>query len=468
MDPSDSAGDYLEKHHVYALFEHLMQQLIINKPNDPIDFLISQLQHPSALKIIILGAPASGKGTQCEYIVEKYGVEHISTGDILRDEVKKQSVIGVNVKKYLDNGALVPDELIIEMVLNKLNSSECKTKGWLLDGFPRTKAQALALQTAGIFADKVVLLEVPDNILVERVEGRRTDPVTGMIYHTKFNPAPPEIAPRLEQRSDDTAEKVKARLAAYHANLKGVRDSYASILGVIDANQPKEKVFAAVVDYIDRVPLKGPRNPLRICLVGTPASGKRTQAEMLCARHGFVHVSVKKIIRDSAAECMSGKKISPLVQSRLVRFEDRDKITAPMLKARLSQADCVTNGWVLDGFPANINQARQFEKVGINPNKVIFLEISEVEAKERIAHRRVDPATGVFYDISGKVKPSEEILERLEKHPDDEDIPVNLLLQEYKANADELKKFYQHKGKAIQASVPEQTIHEQIEDFIRE
>lgn len=444
-----------------------MQQLIVHKPNDPIDFLISQLQHPQALKVIILGAPASGKGTQCEYIVAKYGIEHISTGDILREEVKKQSEIGVTVKKYLDNGALVPDELIIEMVLNKLNSSGCRAKGWLLDGFPRTRAQALALQTAGIFADKVVLLEVPDSILVERVEGRRTDPVTGAIYHIKFNPAPADIAARLEQRSDDTAEKVKSRLAAYHANLRGVRDCYAQIIGTINANQGKDKVFADVVDYIDRVPLKGPRNPLRICLVGTPASGKRTQAEMLCARHGFVHVSVKKIIRDSAADSLSGKRIAPLVQSRLVSFEDRDKITVPMLKARLSQADCVANGWVLDGFPANLAQAKEFEKAGISPNKVIFLEVSDVEAKERIGTRRVDPATGVFYNILDKRRPPADIFERLEKHPDDDETAVNKLLHEYKDNAEDLKKFYQHNGKTIHASNQEQTIHELIEDFVR-
>jgi adenylate kinase len=174
--------------------------------------------------IIIAGAPASGKGTQCELIVEKFGVVHISTGDVLRAEVQAGSELGMKAKECMDNGALVPDDLIIDIVKSRLAQEDCQEKGWLLDGFPRTGAQAEALKQAGISASHFVLLNVPDDILVERCVGRRSDPETGKIYHLKFTPPPddPEVQARLVHRSDDTAEAMGKRIKMYKENVEAV------------------------------------------------------------------------------------------------------------------------------------------------------------------------------------------------------------------------------------------------------
>ncbi|MFN9981871.1 MAG: adenylate kinase family protein, partial [bacterium] len=145
---------------------------------------------PRPLSIIIAGAPASGKGTQCEVIKELYDVVHLSTGDILRAAVAARTPVGIVAKGYMDAGKLVPDEVIINIVKDRLQEEDCQTRGWLLDGFPRTKAQAEALKEAGVCADCFIFLNVPDEILVERVVGRRTDPVTGKIYHVKYFPPP--------------------------------------------------------------------------------------------------------------------------------------------------------------------------------------------------------------------------------------------------------------------------------------
>ena len=130
-------------------------------------------------RLIISGAPASGKGTQCEKIIEEFKVPHLSTGDMLRAAVKAGSPLGKEAKAYMDGGKLVPDSLVINLVKEKLATPECVNGGWLLDGFPRTAEQAKALQQANINPDKVILLDVPDSALIERVTGRRTDPVTG-------------------------------------------------------------------------------------------------------------------------------------------------------------------------------------------------------------------------------------------------------------------------------------------------
>lgn len=141
--------------------------------------------------------------------------------------------------------------LIIVQVKDRLAEEDCQTKGWLLDGFPRTPAQAQALEDAGIQADCFIFLNVPDEVLVERVVGRRTDPVTGKIYHMTFSPPEDEeVVNRLEQRSDDTEEKVKVRLEQFHANVDAVKDSYTDIGVTIDGNQNpvtvSEEIFAAI------------------------------------------------------------------------------------------------------------------------------------------------------------------------------------------------------------------------------
>ena len=203
--------------------------------------------------IIIAGAPASGKGTQCERIKEDYGVVHLSTGDLLRAAVAAKSPLGMEAKYFMDSGKLVPDQLVIDLVAEKLASEECAKCGWLLDGFPRTRAQAEALAAQGAKVDCFVSLEVPDEALVERVVGRRTDPVTGKIYHTKFDPPPAgEIADRVTQRSDDTEEKVRVRLDQFHKNVAAVSDFYSGVMTVVNGKQAKDVVYGQVKGALDK------------------------------------------------------------------------------------------------------------------------------------------------------------------------------------------------------------------------
>lgn len=199
------------------------------------------------LKVIICGAPASGKGTQCEEIVRKYGLTHISAGDLLREEVAANSEYGLRVKEYMDTGSLVPDDIVIKIVKERLSRPDAQTNGWLLDGYPRSASQAEALEAAGIRPELFILLEVPDELLVGRVVGRRLDPVTGKIYHLQY--APPEseeVAARLTKRSDDSEDKVVRRLETHKANVDAVVSTYAPIIRKVDGNKPKEAVFADI------------------------------------------------------------------------------------------------------------------------------------------------------------------------------------------------------------------------------
>jgi adenylate kinase len=172
------------------------------------------------MDLIFLGPPGAGKGTQAKAIIDKFGIPQISTGDIIRAAIREGTPLGKEFKGYTDRGALVPDDLVVRMVDDRLGQADCRP-GFLLDGFPRTVAQAEALDA--MLAKKsrklhhVLLLDVPDAVLVERITGRRSDPDTGRVYHVKFNPPPADVAARCVQRSDDTEEVLSKRLEEYHA-----------------------------------------------------------------------------------------------------------------------------------------------------------------------------------------------------------------------------------------------------------
>ncbi|XP_019198021.1 PREDICTED: adenylate kinase 5, chloroplastic isoform X1 [Ipomoea nil] len=237
--PSSSSSSFSKK-----LTSLSVSQLA--RPNDPRKqrSLKVKCSQREPLKVMISGAPASGKGTQCEMISQKFGLVHISTGDLLRAEVSAGTDIGNKAKEYMNSGRLVPDEIVTSMVTARLSLKDAKEKGWLLDGYPRSLEQAKSLEKLKIRPDVYIMLDVPDEILIDRCVGRRLDPVTGRIYHEKnFPPETEEIKARLVTRPDDTEEKVKARLQIYKQNSEAVLPIYSDILRKVNGNRTKEVVF---------------------------------------------------------------------------------------------------------------------------------------------------------------------------------------------------------------------------------
>lgn len=182
------------------------------------------------MRLILLGPPGAGKGTQANIIKEKFGVPKISTGDMLRAAVREGTPLGKKAKKVMEAGQLVPDELIIGLVKDRLQAGDC-ANGYLFDGFPRTIPQAEALREAGIPIDIVLLIDVPDVEIVERMSGRRVHAASGRSYHVRHNPPRAEgkddvTGEALEQREDDREETVKKRLAVYHEQTKPLVEFY--------------------------------------------------------------------------------------------------------------------------------------------------------------------------------------------------------------------------------------------------
>jgi adenylate kinase len=215
------------------------------------------------MRLILLGPPGAGKGTQAAYITEHFGIPQISTGDMLRAAVKAGSSLGIAAKKIMDSGGLVSDEIIIGLVKDRLTQPDCR-KGYLFDGFPRTIPQADALKHANVSLDFVVEIAVPEEDIIERMSGRRIHPASGRSYHVRFNP--PKVVEqddvtgeKLVQREDDKEETVRHRLKVYRDQTRPLIDYYSSwanaessapryrkVQGVGSVDEIKANIFAAL------------------------------------------------------------------------------------------------------------------------------------------------------------------------------------------------------------------------------
>ena len=214
------------------------------------------------MRLILLGAPGAGKGTQAAFICQQYGIPQISTGDMLRAAVKAGTPLGVKAKAVMDSGALVSDDIIIGLVKERIEQPDC-AKGALFDGFPRTIVQADAMKDAGVKIDYVLEIDVPFDAIIERMSGRRSHPASGRIYHVKFNP--PKVAGKddetgepLVQREDDKEETVKKRLDVYSAQTKPLVDYYSSWAQRDPQSAPKYRAISGTgsVDEITQRALK--------------------------------------------------------------------------------------------------------------------------------------------------------------------------------------------------------------------
>ena len=201
--------------------------------------------------IILFGPPGAGKGTQSGLISEITGKPQVSTGDMLREAVSEQSDVGNEAKSYMEKGLLVPDSIIIELIRRRLQREDA-SDGLLFDGFPRTIPQAQALESLTPVS-MVLSLNVPDDIIVGRITGRRTDPETGEIYHIAHRPPPDDVADRVIQRTDDTEETVRQRLSTFHSQTSPLESYYREkgILVEIDGVGPMSEVSSLVRDAVN-------------------------------------------------------------------------------------------------------------------------------------------------------------------------------------------------------------------------
>ncbi|XP_015449805.1 adenylate kinase 8 isoform X5 [Pteropus alecto] len=366
---------------------------------------------------MILGPPASGKTTIAMWLCKHLKSVLLCLENLM---TKKYSSLAERARKHYQKMKSLPSSLLVKLIEERLGEDDCVQRGWILDGIPETREQVLMIQALGITPRHVIVLSAPDTVLIERNLGKRVDPHTGEIYHTTFDWPPEfEIQNRLIVPEGISEQETAQKLMAYHRNIVSVLPSYPKILKVISADQPCVDVF------------------YQVC----------------CGR------LLKEAVADKSK---FGEVIQPFFEKDLAV---PDGIIMKVLSNRLTQHDCIQKGWVMYGFPRDLDQAHMLNTLEYKPNRVFFLNVPLDSIIERLTLRRIDPVTGERYHLMYKPPPTMEIQARLLENPKDTEEQVKLKMDLFYRNSAELEAFYKQ-AITINGDQDPYTVFEYIETGI--
>ncbi|XP_025904996.1 adenylate kinase 8 [Nothoprocta perdicaria] len=432
---------YAEQRGLFPLLQNMLEDLLIHKPEDPIQYMINYLKenNDDAPRICILGPPASGKTTVAMWLCKHLDAIRISQETLL---FKETLPLTKEAKAYKERKQKIPNALWANLIQERLSNVDCIKQGWILEGFPENQEQAWMLQSSGIIPVHVVVLYAPDTVLIERNSGKRLDPVTEEVFHTTFDwPRDPWVQQRLVKPEDTSEQEISKKLLEYHRSFPGLFQTYQKILKSINADQPCMDVVSQALTYVQtRHRSAAPFTP-RILFCGPPGSGKRLQAALIAEKYGIVNICCGQLLKEAVAE---KTKLGELVKTYF--DDDRpvpDNLVVKIVAKRLNTLDCVTNGWVLCGFPRDIEQGEQLQRAGIIPNRVFFFNLPYESIMERLSQRRIDPVTGERYHTTFRPAPALEIQARLLQNPKDKEENIERRLEAYYRNAKDLEEFYE-------------------------
>ncbi|XP_041428054.1 adenylate kinase 8 isoform X1 [Xenopus laevis] len=416
---------YAEEHGVFDIIQKMVEKVLVDRPEDPIQYMIDHLSNDNddVPRVFILGPPASGKHTM-----------------------------------------EVPDELWAKLMRERLSQVDCIKRGWVLEGFPKTRDQALMLQMAGVCPGHLVVLDAPDIVLIERNMGKRIDITDGEVYHTTFDwPSDPAVQRNLVEPEGISEEETGQRLLEFHRNIPGLLRTYSKVSKKINVDQPYMDVFSQVLTFVlSKQRSLAPHTP-RILLYGPPGSGRSLQASLLAQKYGIINICCGQVLKEAVAD---QTKLGELIQPYIENDQQvPDNFVLKILTDHLSSLESAKHGWVLHGFPQDTDQAALLKDAGFMPNRVFSLDLSDDVVIERLSLCMTDPVSGERYHSIYKPAPRSEVQERLQQNPKYSEEKVQARLDAYHANADELEEFYQDVIH-INADQDPYTVFEFIESYI--
>lgn len=456
-------SNYAEEKQVFEYYERMLEALLIELPSDPLSFLAAYLDRTEddVPKIIVYGPPASGQHTISKLISRRMRVVHVQPRRLLDDDTSPQAK---QAREWQKSGKEITPSMWADLIHGRLKQSDCITKGWVLEGFPWTRLQALELQAKGVMPHHFVHLSAPDVVLIERYAGKRIDSITGDVYHLVFNPAPnTEIADRLVKEPGGEEINLQHKLVLYHRQSTDLLSCYASVAKKFNADQPLNDILSQVQGFLCTKQRSAAPHTPRVLLLGPIGSGRSLQAAQLARKYHLVDVDCSRLIKQVL---VSGTKLAeqmkPFYEKKMLIPDD---MVMQCLTKRLSQLDCTSQGWVLHGYPINRDQAELLAHAGFKPNRVIFLNALEDTVKERLTLRRIDPVTGERYHMLLKPPLSQEISARLVTHPHDTEEHVTESYGAYQAYVEELMDYYKS-AQHINADQDPLTVAECIESIL--
>ncbi|XP_043354741.1 adenylate kinase 8 isoform X2 [Dermochelys coriacea] len=417
----------------------MLEGLLIHKPDEPIQYMISHLKQDNdhVPRICILGPPASGKTTIATWLCKQLNTPCITQETLLEETLE----LTKEVTAFQERGQKIPNALWANLIQERLSNVDCIKQGWILEGFPENRDQAWMLQLAGITPRHVVVLYAPDTVLIERNLGKRIDPSTKEVYHTTFDwPSDPLVQWRLVEAEGISEQETAKHLLEYHRNFPRVFQIYQQISKSINADQPCADVFSQALTYVQTWCRSAAPLHHGFCFVDPPGSGKSLQAALIAQKYSIVNICCGQLLKEAVADKTKlGELIKPYFDSG---WPVPDNIILKLLTDRLNRLDCMTDGWVLHGFPRDLDQAEQMVKAGIIPNRIFFLNLPSESVMERLAQRMIDPVTGERYHAMYKPAPLPEVQARLKQNPKDTEENIRICLETYYRHASDLEEFY--------------------------
>ncbi|XP_067398001.1 adenylate kinase 8 isoform X2 [Emydura macquarii macquarii] len=455
-------GFYAQKHELFQLLQNMLEGLLIHKPDEPIQYMISHLKQDNdhVPRISILGPSASGKTTMAMWLCKQLNTPRITQETLLEETLE----LTKEAKVFQERKQKIPNALWANLIQERLSNVDCIKQGWILEGFPENQEQAWMLQSAGITPRHVVVLYAPDTVLIERNLGKRIDPSTKEVYHTTFDwPSDPLVQQRLVEAEGISEQETSKHLLEYHRNFPKVFQIYQRILKLINADQPCADVFSQALTYVQTQSRSAAPFTPQILFCGPPGSGKSLQAALIAQKYSIVNICCGQLLKEAVADKTKlGELIKPYFDSG---WPVPDNIVLKLLADRLNRLDCMTDGWVLHGFPRDLDQAEQMERAGIIPNRVFFLNLPYESVLERLAQRMIDPVTGERYHAMYKPAPLPEVQARLKQNPKDTEENIRICLETYYRHASDLEEFYED-ALYINADQDPYVIFEYIESCI--
>lgn len=432
---ADEADAYLDTHNIYDLFSNLLKQLAIQKPKDPYSFLISALEQPlDTPKIIVVGPPGVGKATQLAKIVAAYGVVHLKDKVLVQDEIDQKSALADQLKECKEKGEVISDHLMTQIIATRLSKPDCTQNGWVLDGYPKTRTQAISLQMEGILPTNFIILDASSETCNKRAEESGT--------------------------YDSLKDKLDDMTTSYHRNLKTIAPLYSPSGNVsfIDCEADADEVWSNVKASLDKAPASvAPRRPMRCLVLGAPGCGQEKQCPKIAAKFDLVYINVDELIEEEMRRDSNLKTdIEPYYNGGMCIPDDT---LSTLVTTRLLQSDCRKRGWLLSGFPQTVAQANALTAAGIRPNRCIVLEAPPSLALSRVSERKYDPNSGAFH-------PKDSTAEGLITRPRDDENRIKTLTIEFSAQSEGLFTLYKDILEKFDATNDDNQLTEKISDFI--
>ncbi|XP_076211658.1 adenylate kinase 8 isoform X3 [Aptenodytes patagonicus] len=309
-------GAYAEERELFRLLQNMLEELLIHKPDDPIQYMINHLKqnNDDAPRICVLGPSASGKTTVAMWLCKHLDAIRVSRETLLFKEIL---ALTKEAKAYKERKQKIPNALWANLIQERLSNVDCIKQGWILEGFPENQEQAWMLQSSGIIPRHVVVLYAPDTVLIERNSGKRLDPFTEEVYHTTFDwPSDPLVQRRLVKPEDLSEQEMSKKLLEYHRNFPGVFQIYQKVLKSINADQPSMDVLSQVLTYVQtRHRSAAPFTP-RILFCGPPGSGKSLQAALITQKYNVVNVCCGQLLKEAVAgKTKLGELVKPYIDN---------------------------------------------------------------------------------------------------------------------------------------------------------